>query len=458
MLHLGADSSFLAADIPGSPPPSSTTRIFSHSIPSAKGRLLEDLMGRFVHANRSQLSSTHFSQGFVSLDWHSHPLVREADIIQLHWMGEWISPQDIYRLRELGKHVILFLHDCRFFTGGCHFPSACTRFTNGCGECPQLENDRFTDSFHQLLGLACEGLPLVASNRWLLQTAATNPFFSMSTGCVAPDDLPAEVYSPADSTAAKLKLGLPSDHFIMLLGAADPRDERKGIAPFLEELQSGRISFAGSDRPVMLVTIGPPLELGANLLPCKLKQLGFQKTEANLIETYRAADTLVLPSLEDNSPLMALGAMACGTTVIAFEVGGIPELLGESGLTCKANDWPSLFQRIHELADNPELLAAKRKRARKIFLARHASPAQAAACLAFYGNLQKHEIPQVSAAKFLPLLAEWQDKLFVSVGTELITLEETRLALEGAIAWRDGLRIWKQPRAVISRFMTMLGV
>jgi hypothetical protein len=125
-------------------------------------------------------------------------------------------------------------------------------------------------------------------------------------------------------------------------------------------------------------------------------------------------------------------------------------------LTCKANDWPSLFQRIHELADNPELLAAKRKRARKIFLARHASPSQAAACLEFYENLQKHEIPQVSAAKFHPLLADWQEKLIASVGTELITLEETRLALEGAIVWRDGLRIWKQPGACLARIIKML--
>jgi glycosyltransferase involved in cell wall biosynthesis len=205
-----------------------------------------------------------------------------------------------------------------------------------------------------------------------------------------------------------------------------------------------------------LVTIGPPLNIPETRLPCKIIQLGVQNTEADLVESYRAADVLLLPSLEDNSPLMALGAMACGTPVIAFDVGGIPELLADSGLVCPLGDWNAYFKRIIELTVDQRLLIEKQHQAHEVFLAQHQTPSQASACLTFYKE-RSHDKPQMpDSGDFYPMLAEFHESLFHSVGENLLQLEKKCRKLIGGISWRDNLSFWQQPATCISRIIAML--
>ena len=49
---------------------------------------------------------------------------------------------------------------------------------------------------------------------------------------------------------------------------------------------------------------------------------------------YRAADLMIVPSRLENLSLTVLEAMACGTPVIAFDIGGMPDMI-ESG----TNGW-----------------------------------------------------------------------------------------------------------------------
>ena len=53
-----------------------------------------------------------------------------------------------------------------------------------------------------------------------------------------------------------------------------------------------------------------------------------------MAEYFAAADLFVLPSLEDNLPNVIIEALACGTPVAAFAVGGIPEMITEGRNGC----------------------------------------------------------------------------------------------------------------------------
>ena len=61
---------------------------------------------------------------------------------------------------------------------------------------------------------------------------------------------------------------------------------------------------------------------------------------------YSAADITILPSLEDNLPNVILESLACGTPVVAFDNGGISDVVIDNvtGLLCESADVKALFE------------------------------------------------------------------------------------------------------------------
>jgi len=67
-----------------------------------------------------------------------HPLVREADIIHLHWVsGGFLDFERFFT--KVSKKVVCTLHDMNPFTGGCHYANDCIGYLTDCDACPQLE-------------------------------------------------------------------------------------------------------------------------------------------------------------------------------------------------------------------------------------------------------------------------------------------------------------------------------
>lgn len=63
-----------------------------------------------------------------------------------------------------------------------------------------------------------------------------------------------------------------------------------------------------------------------------IHSLGYVNSDEKLTEVYSASDLFVLPSLEDNLPNTMLESMSCGTPVVAFNIGGMPDLI-HNGIT-----------------------------------------------------------------------------------------------------------------------------
>jgi glycosyltransferase involved in cell wall biosynthesis len=74
--------------------------------------------------------------------------------------------------------------------------------------------------------------------------------------------------------------------------------------------------------------------------------LGKLSTTAQLVQAYNAADVFVLPSLEDNLPNTVMESLACGTPVVAFDTGGVPEMV-----THGQNGYLARYQSAEDLAD-----------------------------------------------------------------------------------------------------------
>ena len=75
---------------------------------------------------------------------------------------------------------------------------------------------------------------------------------------------------------------------------------------------------------------------------------------AELAEHYRACDVYVQPSLAECFPVTVLEAMACGAPVVATDVGGVAQEIGEAGVVVPPADSGALASAIRELAGSSE--------------------------------------------------------------------------------------------------------
>ena len=87
---------------------------------------------------------------------------------------------------------------------------------------------------------------------------------------------------------------------------------------------------------------------------------GHMHDDLSLRILYSAADAFVIPSRQDNFPNTALEAHACGTPVIAFNIGGLPDIVDDrvTGALADPLDSASLASAIHWVLSDEHRLQA----------------------------------------------------------------------------------------------------
>lgn len=101
------------------------------------------------------------------------------------------------------------------------------------------------------------------------------------------------------------------------------------------------------------------------------------------------AHGLVLPSLEDNCPMVVLEAMAAGVPVMAPNVGGVPDLIshGVNGLLCEPARPESLLQTVRHLLGETPAVRQMAQEARELALKRYHPKLIAARHLEIYRDV-----------------------------------------------------------------------
>ncbi len=82
--------------------------------------------------------------------------------------------------------------------------------------------------------------------------------------------------------------------------------------------------------------------------------------QAKLVDFYRAADVVLVPSRSESFGLVALEAQACGTPVIAADIGGLPYVVqhGRGGFLVEGHDPSDHADRLLQVLGDPGLQAA----------------------------------------------------------------------------------------------------
>ena len=272
------------------------------------------------------------------------------DVIHVHWVGwDYLRIEDFC---QLGAPIVLTMNDMWAFTGGCHFSGECTQFEDLCLDCPQIRGYSarciaLRVQKRKERAWSEQPFPVIAPSRWIQEKAARSRILRHRNIVLIPHGIQPEWFSPPSRADARTELNLPLDGRVILLGSINPfRDPRKGFPLLLKALK--RLSAESLLRNVSLAVFGAD-ELPSEItlpLPCRL--FGFVSNQNVLRRLYAAADLYVLPSLAENLPKTALEASACGIPVVAFNVGGLSDIVEHcrTGYLAPAGDSDGLAQGI----------------------------------------------------------------------------------------------------------------
>ncbi|MBS0470103.1 MAG: glycosyltransferase [Proteobacteria bacterium] len=271
-----------------------------------------------------------------------------ADIVHLHWVNYgYFSPEGIGALRT---PVVWTLHDMWPFTGGCHYTEGCTHYRNNCGRCPVLGSSRDADLSSRLLGrkrAAWNGheFSIVAPSTWMAESArAEGSLFARMPVSIIANPIDTTCFTPGDQAAARQKFGLPPDAPIVVFGGNKAvQNVMKGYPLLRDALQQlGR-------KDVHLAIFGSGEDARGRIgLDMPVHLLGTLRSDADIVDAYRAGDLFVLPSVQDNLPNTVAEALSCGTPVAAFRIGGVPDMVqnGINGFLANEGDTASLARAI----------------------------------------------------------------------------------------------------------------
>ena len=283
----------------------------------------------------------------------------QVDVVHLHTVADWFDVPHWLETLPPRMGVVISIHDMWHVTGGCFLYRGCDRYTSDidpCGSCPILRwpaTRLLANAAHsrKLRAYRTSGVRMVANSYWLAELAGRSAIAKACGGVrVIPPGIDLTIFKPHDKELCRKQLDLPADAFVIVTGGASLEDPNKNVPWLLEQL-----SLLPELEKMIVLAFGE----GSVPVPDRLnvRFAGTIRDRHKLARFFAAADVYVTASLMETYGLTLVEAMACGTPVVAFRVGGTPEAApeGQGAILCELQDGAALLEAITNLRKSPQL-------------------------------------------------------------------------------------------------------
>ena len=290
---------------------------------------------------------------FASRAAHSiHAL--SPDLVHLHWVAHGLLGIDA--IGELDIPLVWTMHDMWPATGGCHMTLGCENFRKGCGECANLLSGSRIDLSSKLFERKLSRwrssrIAAVAPSEWLAERLRDSPIFRDRRITVICNPVDDTIFRPQDRSVLRGKWNFPQDGCVLLFSAVNGAHiPFKGFHHLIAAAE--RLDKVTASRITVAYAGGLALPGRHNGYPFDIRPLGLLTDEIAMAELYAAT---LIPSEQENFPNAMIESLLCGTPVIAFDVGGIPEAVSHlrNGYLAPALDQEALSNGLQWICKLP---------------------------------------------------------------------------------------------------------
>jgi glycosyltransferase involved in cell wall biosynthesis len=280
-------------------------------------------------------------------------IFNQFDLIHLHWISSGFISNRL--LNSLIKPIIWTLCDMWPITGGCHYSGICNGFKNECGRCPIIKSKKFKDiSYKNLLirknAIESKKLFIVGKSKWMSDQASKSMIFRNARIETIGNIVNTRIFSPKINQnlikSARKKIGVGGVNYLNL-----SRKNSIDLDMLFKELHKNNFDIVlfGVDSNSKHLTSYMRDCINRNIL----KVIEENRNPEVLNKIYHEFDVYIHTAKFENLSNQILEILSSGIPVIAFDVGGNPDLVINdwNGFLLKSPDLGNIIQILKELSN-----------------------------------------------------------------------------------------------------------
>lgn len=284
-------------------------------------------------------------------------------------IGGWIS--FFINLETLGQIASHFkalpfvqMNDMAHLTGGCHYNYDCLGYTKNCANCPALEEN--TNKDQSLINLQNKkksiekyNIQIIAGSENNIAEARNSTLYKNQKEIKSINGIiDFDLFNDKKREIAKQVFDIQKNKKIVLSGASSIKDPRKGFDKLQKSLYSLNELLIEQNKEIIYIIVGSANDFEYDFSNIEVRKMESVSNKLIFSLLYQAADVFASPSVQDTGPVMVIEALACGTPVVAYEIGFAKTFVwnGDNGFVIPDFDTLEFATKIFDILFKPGCL------------------------------------------------------------------------------------------------------